>query len=107
MNHFAIARAVAIFVVALLFVPSPPLHAQTEGWNYIYHVHRNQCLDAAANDLTVGIFLGRHGCHIENTNSRDGTVMVINCKEDPDVREFVYFGRTLAACEWIKANYKP
>lgn len=92
-------------LMLVIFACFAGLQAQSAngGWNYVYHVTQEKCLNTDDNRLPPGMFLQR-GCTIKRIE-RANTVMVVDCTEDPHIKGFVYFGRTLAACEYVKVRY--
>jgi len=91
-----------ILVALFLTVSLGAFAAYTGGWNYYYNPSKDACFSTAKSGITIGFLLNR-GCTIDNFQ-RKRTVAVLDCNDDPDIQGYVWFGRTLTACQWIKNN---
>ena len=94
-----------VTLMLVLFAAFAGLQAQSAngGWNYVYHVTRETCLNTDDNRLPPGMFIQR-GCTIKKYE-RANTVMVVDCTDDPHIHGLVFFARTLVACEYVKNRY--
>jgi len=71
------------------------------GWNYVYAAKTGKCLQVHSRYISAGYFLN-NGCVISNLSQRHGTVMVLDCRDHPTVKGYVWYARSRAACIWIQ-----